>query len=183
MLIALLIGLLTTKSAIAADLEQHTDYSGYFYRVFLGVLAHDVGGLWSGTRKEDGMDINAEIVFDRPGLSVLAGTLRPNLGLSINSCGDTTKFYGGILWEINTQSGIFLATGLGAAVHNGKLQTDDTDKKSLGSRILFRIPIELGYQVTARHSLSLMFDHVSNAGLARSNEGLDTIGIRYGYLF
>lgn len=27
------------------------------------------------------------------------------------------------------------------------------------------------------------YNHVSNAGLADSNEGLDTIRIRYGYLF
>ena len=49
--------------------------------------------------------------------------------------------------------------------------------------MLFRIPIEFGYQVTARHSLSILFAHVSNAGLASPNEGLDTIGIRYGYTF
>jgi hypothetical protein len=159
------------------------DPGGYFHRAFFGVLAHDVDGLWSGTRKEDGVDINGEIVFCRTGISVLAGALRPNLGLSVNSQGDTSKFYGGVLWEINTKHGLFFAAGLGAAVHNGKLDTDNKDKKSLGTRVLFRIPFELGYQFTARHSLSLLFDHVSNAGLASSNEGLDTVGIRYGYSF
>jgi len=103
--------------------------------------------------------------------------------LSVNSRGDTSKFYGGIIWELNFPNGFFLAAGLGAAVHNGELDTDDKDEKSLGSRVLFRIPIEFGYQVTARHSLSILFDHVSNAGLASPNEGLDTIGIRYGYTF
>jgi len=28
-----------------------------------------------------------------------------------------------------------------------------------------------------------MFDHISNGYLADPNEGLDTFGIRYGYLF
>ena len=183
LLAALLICLLAASSATAADPGQPPDSGGYFYRVFLGVLAHDVGGLWSGTRKEDGVDINGEIVFCRSGISVLAGTLRPNLGLSVNSQGDTSKFYGGVLWEINSKQGFFLATGLGAALHNGELDTDDANKKSLGSRVLFRIPIEVGYQITARHSFSIMFDHVSNAYLASPNEGLDTIGIRYGYSF
>ena len=182
-LVAFLIGLLAATPAIAADPSQPPDPGGYFYRAFFGVLAHDVDGLWSGTRKEDGVDINGEIVFCRTGMSVLAGTLRPNLGLSVNSQGDTGKFYGGVLWEINTPNGFFFVSGLGAAVHNGKLDTDDKDKKSLGSRILFRIPIEVGFQITARHSLSIMFDHVSNASLASSNEGLDTIGFRYGYSF
>jgi hypothetical protein len=182
-LVAFLIGSLAATPAVAADPVSHSDPGGYFYRVFFGVLAHDVGGLWSGTRKEDGLDINGEIVFCPTGLPVWAGTLRPNLGLSVNSQGDTSKLYGGVLWEINSKHGLFFATGLGAAVHNGELDTDDKDKKSLGTRVLFRIPIEVGYQITTRHSLSIMFDHVSNAGLASSNEGLDTIGIRYGFLF
>ena len=182
-LIVLLMGPLAGTSATAADPGQQPEPGGYFYRVFFGVLAHDVGGLWSGTRKEDGMDINAEIVLRRPGISLFSGTVRPNLGVSLNTHGDTSKLYGGVLWEINTKRGVFFASGLGAAVHNGKRHTDNSDKKSLGTRILFRIPIELGYQITAHHSLSIMFDHVSNAGLASSNEGLDTIGIRYGYLF
>jgi hypothetical protein len=182
-LVAFLIGLLAAAPAIAADPGPPADPGGYFHRMFFGVLAHDVDGLWSGTRKEDGVDFNGEIVFCRSGISVLAGTLRPNLGLSVNNQGDTSKFYGGVLWEINTNHGFFFVSGLGAAVHNGKLDTDDEDKKSLGSRVLFRIPIEVGYQITARHSLSIMFDHISNAYLASPNEGLDTIGLRYGFLF
>jgi lipid A 3-O-deacylase len=49
--------------------------------------------------------------------------------------------------------------------------------------VLFRIPIEVGYSITAHHRLMLGFDHVSNAGLASENEGLDTLGVRYGYRF
>ena len=180
---ASILGLAAGTPAIAADPGLSFEPDGYFHRVFLGVLAHDVGGLWSRTRKEDGVDINGEVVFCPDGMAVFAGTLRPNLGLSVNSRGDTSKLYGGIIWELNFPTGFFLATGLGAAVHNGELDTDDKNKKSLGSRVLFRIPIEFGYQVTARHSLSILFAHVSNAGLASPNEGLDTIGIRYGYTF
>ena len=182
-LVGFAVGPLAATPAIAADPGPSSDHRGYFHRAFLGILAHDVGGLWSGTRMEGAVDINGEIVFCRTGRPVLAGSLHPNLGLSVNSQGDTSKFYGGIIWELNFPNGFFLATGLGAAVHNGELDTDDKDKKSLGSRVLFRIPIEFGYQVTARHSFSLLFDHVSNAGLASPNEGLDTIGVRYGYTF
>ena len=174
---------LAIPSATASDKGPDPESGFYLHRIFLGVLAHDVDGLWSGTRKEGGVDINGEIVFGRTGRTVLAGTLHPNLGLSINSQGDTSKLYGGILWEVKYPSGLFFSAGLGAAVHNGKLDTHDKHKKSLGSRLLFRIPIEIGYQVTAHHSLSILFDHVSNAYLASPNEGLDTVGIRFGYLF
>ena len=77
---------------------------------------------------------------------------------------------------------------------SGKLFVDDmtprtTDEfllgtaKQLGSRWLFRIPLEIGLCWKGRHRLSLMFDHVSNAYLASPNEGLDTLGVRYGFQF
>ena len=182
-LVGFTVGPLAAAPAIAAEPGLPADHDGQFHRVLFGVLAHDVGGLWSGTRREGGVDINGEIVFCPTGLPAWAGTLRPNLGLSVISRGDTSKLYGGVIWELNIPNGFFLATGLGVAVHTGELDTDDNDKKSLGSRVLFRIPIEFGYQLTARHSLSILFDHVSNAGLASPNEGQDTIGIRYGYAF
>ena len=37
--------------------------SGIFYGIRLGLLAHDIGGLWSNTPSEEGVDFNAEIVF------------------------------------------------------------------------------------------------------------------------
>ncbi|MGD9261841.1 MAG: acyloxyacyl hydrolase, partial [Desulfobacterales bacterium] len=84
---------------------------------------------------------------------------------------------------IETTPRFFFNTGIGLALHNGELDTSDSDKKSLGTRLLFRIPFEFGYQLTRHHSLSLMFDHISNAYLANENEGMDTLGLRYGYRF
>ena len=127
--------------------------------------------------------INAEIIFGHPGFSLLSGNINPNFGLSVNTQGDTSSLYGGILWEWETQSGVFFDLGLGAAVHNGELETDDEDKKSLGSRVLFRIPIELGYSITTHHRISILFVHMSNANLADPNQGLDELGVRYGYRF
>jgi hypothetical protein len=157
--------------------------AGWFQEIRLGVLAHDVDHLWSGSRKEGGVDLNAEIIFGRPGFSLLSGSIKPNLGLSVNTQGDTSSLYGGILWEWETKSGIFFDLGLGAAVHNGKLETNNEDKKSLGSRVLFRIPIELGYSITAHHRISILFVHMSNGYLADPNQGLDELGLRYGYRF
>lgn len=169
--------------ALADNSEPHIAYSNHFYRGLFGILAHDVGGLWSGTNKEDGVDINAEMVFSRSVFEVLSGKVRPNAGISLNTQGDTSKIYAGAIWEIETTSRFFFNTGIGLALHNGELDTSESDKKSLGTRILFRIPFELGFQLTKHHSLSLMFDHISNAYLASENEGMDTLGLRYGYRF
>ena len=178
--------LLCTLVAIpASGIESTPNRSepGWLYEIRVGVLAHDVDGLWSDLRKEGGVDFNAEIIFRHPSFPLLLGTVRPNSGLSINNRGDTSKVYGGLLWEIEMKSGMFLSLGVGAAVHDGKLETSEEDKKGLGSRVLLRIPIEFGYELNRRHRVSIGFDHVSNASLAHPNEGLDTFGLRYGYRF
>jgi hypothetical protein len=171
------------QSLQAQDSSEKTSSQSIFYGFRFGLLAHDVGGLWSHSRAEGGVDINAEIVFNRPSLELLAGSVFPNIGVSINNQGGTSKFYGGVIWEFLFDNGLFANTGVGLAVHNGQLESDNANKKQLGSRSLFRIPIELGFTIYERHRLSIMFDHISNAYLATPNEGLDTLGVRYGFQF
>lgn len=153
----------------------------WLYEIRTGILAHDVP-IWSGFSEEGGVDFNAEFIFGYPDYPLLSGILHTNLGFSLNSRGDTSKIYSGLLWEYLWDSGIFLDLGLGLAVHDGKLDNND-DRKELGSRILFRIPIEIGLLFAGHHGISIMFDHVSNANLADPNEGLDTLGLRYSYRF
>lgn len=156
---------------------------GWLHEIRVGVLAHDVDGLWSNFKREDGTDYNAELVFS-PSWQLWNGTVRPNVGFSINDGGDTSKVYGGAVWEYAWKSGPFIDIGLGAAVHDG--ETDEKnrpDKKEFGSSVLFRVSFEAGFTMGGRHRVSLMFDHISNGYLADPNDGLDTLGMRYGYLF
>lgn len=155
--------------------------AAWINEVKLGVLYHDIS-MWSGTRREGGMDFNLEAIF-APHVKFLGGTIRPSIGGSVNTVGDTSKLYSGFRWKFEHASGVFLSLGLGGAVHDGKLHLHEIDRKALGSRVLFHIPVEIGYRVGARSSLSAYFDHVSNAFLADQNEGMDTIGGRYGYRF
>jgi hypothetical protein len=148
----------------------------------VGILAHDVP-IWSRSRSEGGVGFNTEFIFVWPNYELWAGMVHSNLGITLNSQGDTSKIYSGFLWEYLWPSGMFLNLGLGLAVHDGKLETNDNNRKELGSRILFRIPVEIGFLFTEHHGLSIMFDHVSNAYVAEPNEGLDNIGIRYTYRF
>jgi len=45
-----------------------------------------------------GIDVNTELIFS-PSVVVLGGTLRPNLGFSVNDSGGTSKLYGGGVWQ------------------------------------------------------------------------------------
>ena len=151
--------------------------------VKVGVLDHDVSRFWGGNELENGGDINGEFVF-APSFHFLKGAIRPNLGFSINTDGYTSKVYGGGVWEYVWKNGLFADLGLGLALHDGLIDEDGKGgEKELGSRVLFRFVFEGGFTVKEHHRFSVMFDHISNGYLADPNDGLDTLGFRYGYLF
>ncbi|MFM1815825.1 MAG: hypothetical protein RLZ98_2520 [Pseudomonadota bacterium] len=148
--------------------------------VKLGVLAHDVPDLWSGFQREDRWaDINAEVIF-APSLPLFGGTLSPALGASINTNGDTSRAYLDARWQLELPSSLFLGIGIGAAIHDGELDPIDAGRKALGSRVLFHVPLEIGLRLDERNSISIYYEHYSNGELARYNEGMDSLGVRYG---
>lgn len=144
--------------------------------VRFGVLAHD-----PLAQKEDGIDINAEIFFS----SWTQGSweLRPSLGASVNTTGDTSQVYLAINYGGPLGGGWFLEIAGGGMVHDGELETPDPNKKELGSEVLFHLGLSLGVMVSEDVSLSLYADHASNAGWAERNEGLETGGLRMGIRF
>ncbi|MGD8273671.1 MAG: acyloxyacyl hydrolase [Desulfobacterales bacterium] len=168
--------------ALSSEEEPVDQGQKWLSDIRLGILAHDVP-IWSRSRAEGGVGFNTEFIFVWPNCELWTGIVRSNLGITLNSQGDTSKIYSGFLWERLWPSGLFLNLGLGLAAHDGKIETNDDNRKELGSRILFRIPVEIGLLFTEHHGLSIMFDHVSNAYLAEPNEGLDNLGIRYTYRF
>ncbi len=165
-------------------LQPELTFAGPFIDEFkIGVLAHDVPDLWSGFQAEpSSADINIEALLS-PSVAFLGGTIRPAIGGSISTVGATSDAYIDARWQYETPTGIFFGLGLGAAVHNGQLQLDDWDRKALGSRVLFHIPAEVGYRFDDHNSLSAYFEHMSNAYTVSPNEGMDRLGIRYGYRF
>lgn len=148
----------------------------------VGVLAHDVPGIWSGFQLERGTDANIEFILS-PSVEFLGGSLRPAIGASSNVSGGTSKAYLDARWMIESRSGWFLGLGIGAALHDGLLDPTEIDRKALGRRVLFHFPLEVGVRLAGHHSVSLYFDHISNGYTTTYNEGLDTLGVRYGYKF
>lgn len=165
---------------LVMPLETRAD--GMIHEMKIGALDHDTGGLWSGFSRESGVDTNVELIFNNDTV-IWGGTVRPALGLSVNSVGDTSKVYGAARWEIDFDDRWLFALGVGAAAHNGETAYVNRNRKALGSSVLFYFPIEAGFRVNDQTTISVFFDHVSNAWLASPNEGMDTLGIRYGYRF
>jgi lipid A 3-O-deacylase len=152
-----------------------------------GVLAHGLGVFAGG--RESGSDINAELLFAPPGLVEAEGVLgrlanpRPHLGLQLNTAGETSQVYAGLTWTLRPlEAPVFLGLSAGGTVHTGDLD-EARRQTALGSRVLFRLAAELGWQLTGRLSVSLYYDHESNANLADENEGLNNAGLRVGWRF
>jgi len=189
----LLAGVLAAVPALADDDGILTDLK-------LGVLDHDVAIL--GGHTESGADINAEALFHTfipdsavDGISpALRWLLQPaeHIGVDGNTSGYTSQLYFGLTWTANLDTGgllwpnhaVYFAFGFGPAFNNGHVYAPDTSPHlSLGSNVLFHEYLELGYRITPHVSLSVYFDHSSNAGLARYNAGLDNLGMRVGWHF
>lgn len=183
---------------LAADETQKTSSQkkalwGVISELRGGILSHDVifpdrhDLRWPNPFRHDreqGIDINGEVMFLSPDFLEILYAPRPHMGLMINSHGDTSSAYAGFTWDGKWESGIFLEGFLGMAVHNGKLRNGNPDRIEFGSRALFRLGSEIGWRWDETHGVSLIWDHMSNAGLLSSkNQGIDNIGIRYGYNF
>ncbi len=157
---------------------------GVLSEIRLGAGRHDSAVV--GRRKENGIDLDAELLFASPAAFDYIWSPRPTLGLhaNIKHKNNTSQIYGGLTWEWWPLEPIFINFFFGFSYHNGKTETTDPHIKSLGSLWLFRESLSIGWQTAYGFNISAYLDHASNGMLlAKTNEGIDTLGIRLGYRF
>ena len=124
-----------------------------------------------------------EILFFSPDYLHGLKAPRPHVGISVNSAGDTNQAYLGLTWEYDFKQDYFANFSLGAGYHDGYKETPLLDRKSLGCKLLFRESLNVGYRLNKSNSIMAHLDHISNAKLCSTNEGLESVGFRYGYHF
>ena len=153
-----------------------------------GVMAHDI--TLGGRHLENGADINGEILFVSPSFLDIIGAPRPHIGGWVNTQGNTDAAYFGLTWGlpifksiVGTTDALTIYGSLGGAVHDGYEDSAPPNRKKLGSPVLFRESVELGYQITPVYSISAMVDHISNANLGSHNAGITNAGARLGIKF
>ena len=89
-----------------------------------------------------------------------------------------------VTWSFKLWRSLFFDFSEGGSLNNDThLDKSSPHHKDLGSHLLFRESASLGWVFDDHNSLSIMLDHISNAGLAKYNGGMETIGLRYGYHF
>ena len=161
---------------------------GIVDEVKAGVLAHDIGVFGSGV--EGGADIVGEVLFKSPDFLGVIGAPRPTIGGSVNTNGKTDYIYFDMTWTatvwkptLQQGDGIYLGAFVGGAVHDGRVNERDDGNKDLGTRALFHLGVEAGYQITPVYSLEAYFSHLSNADASSHNPGLNNVGVRAGFKF
>jgi len=165
--------------------------------VKFGVLAHDAGFLGG---KEHGVDLNPELIMPSPVADAWAASLpgylrwmvqpRPTFGFEANTSRYTNQFYFGTTWTwqlcsnvLQPGDGITGGIFFGGSLNDGEIVSNKSDRKNLGSHLLFREALELGYRINPVWQISAFVDHVSNAGTARYNQSINDVGARLGIRF
>lgn len=177
------------SALLALPLAARAD--GLIDEVRLGVYDHDASFL--GHQKETGADIGLEMLFASPALLEVIWSPRPIVGAMINTAGQTDQAYAGLAWTwdfahglLTADDGFYVEFSEAAGWNDGLISAPPSEqqtRKSLGSNILFREDLDLGYRLDPRWSIALSYNHISNADLATRNEGLNDVGLRVGYRF
>jgi lipid A 3-O-deacylase len=171
--------------------DFHSRDPHFIYELKLGILGHDQSFLLSHHRREKnlGVDFNADVTFAAAyHVPYFGGMIRPAMGGTLSAVG-TNLGYIDARYRVDSPFSLYLPrevffmVGLGGAIHNGNLKFEADDRKAFGSRVLFHIPAEIGWQFNHHHSIALYLEHVSNARFASPNEGMDNLGVRWGYRF
>ena len=173
---------------------------GILSEIKVGVFDHDAGRDSATKQKEmNTVDFNGEFLSvplaiatsDIPALKSLYQP-RAHIGFTANTAGWTNTGYAGLTWDWNLGAGFFTAFSFGFAGHDGQLKGSKDSKgafisdgrPNLGSPVLFREGLDLGYHIDAVNSVSIYAAHISNAGwLAKENDGMNFLGGRYGFKF
>ena len=155
---------------------------GVISEVKFGVLAHDIP-IIAADNIESGVDLNAEVIFVPIEFLPASWNIRPHIGVQANLSDYTSQAYLGLTTTHYLTDTVWGAFSGGGAIHNGERLAFGRDRKAFGSNVLFRLALEVGIDISDHVSVSLYYDHESNAFLAEENPGIDNVGMRIGWKF
>jgi len=158
----------------------------------LGVLDHNICMTdCKNADKEDGPNIQAELVFASPGVLRYVASPRPYVIGSWNTQADTSYGGFGLVWNFDIADKWSVEPSLGYVVHTGATKRPfasgspqaaefAANNVLLGSRDLFRTAIALDRRIGERWGVQLIFEHMSHGQVIGDgrNQGLDNAGIR-----
>ena len=182
-LIALAIG--TTALAAPASAQ-------FIEEARIGVMQHNVCiSDCKNADKEDGPNIEGELVFAGPDIFRYIASPRPYIVASYNTAGNTNFGGFGLLWNWDFATGWSLEPSLGYVIHDGANESPfpQGDPRSdafakdniyFGSDDLFRPGLALNRDIGENWGVQLQYEHLSHGQILGDgrNQGVDNIGVR-----
>lgn len=182
-LIALAIG--TTALAAPASAQ-------FIEEARIGVMQHNVCiSDCKNADKEDGPNIEGELVFAGPDIFRYIASPRPYIVASYNTAGNTNFGGFGLLWNWDFATGWSLEPSLGYVIHDGANESPfpQGDPRSdafakdniyFGSDDLFRTGLALNRDIGENWGVQLQYEHLSHGQILGDgrNQGVDNIGVR-----
>ena len=154
-----------------------------YWEVRFGGGAYDFGP----TTPSDfsGGVVNFEVVAPSPDFLARIGAPRPYIGTDIAISDDAIHVvYAGLNWEAYVTRRLYFGFSGGGSWNTGPKQTAASGaSKNLGSVILFHLQLSIGFDITEKLTAQVYLNHVSNAYIANSNPGLESVGGRVGVRF
>jgi lipid A 3-O-deacylase len=146
--------------------------------------------------KEDGENVEVEIISSSPDFLNLIGSPRPYVVGSLNT-GDGVSFAGaGVIWRWEFADGWAFEPGFGYIVHDGEVDNIyapgtpeatafEAENQLLGSEDLFRTTLALEREFSPRLAAQIYYEHMSHGQVLDQgrNQGLDFVGMRLLYRF
>lgn len=187
-----LIGLSVALAAIALPAQAQ-----WVDEVRLGVIQHNICVIdCDNADKEDGPNINGELVFASPDFLSFALNPRPYLMGSANTAGKTSFGAVGLEWTFDVFDGWAIEPGLGYAIHDGALNNPypqgsplgdayTEENVLLGSKDLFRTSFAVNKDFGDKWGAQILYEHLSHGQILGNgrNQGMDTLGARIIYKF
>jgi len=162
-----------------------------------GVLAHNICiSNCKNANKEDGVDIEGELVFASPGVFKYILSPRPYAVANVNTAGKTSFGGVGLQWDFEFADGWAIEPGIGYVIHNGETDPQfapgdpefialSSENVLLGSRDLFRTSLALNRDIGDRWGAQVIYEHLSHGQIIGEgrNQGIDNLGVRAIYRF
>ena len=191
-----LAGLCALGGIAHAALADDTSNRKWLEEARIGLFQHNTCVLEctdsnKNINKEDGPNIEGELVFASPKFLKRLWQPRPYAVASINTAGATSHAGVGLHWNLKLGGKFSLEPGLGYVLHDGAKEvpyprfdprnvTFNEENVLYGSRDVFRTSLSLTYDITPKIAAQLTFEHLSHGHIIGSghNQGLDNLGVR-----
>ena len=187
----------TALLAVAAMTVCQAANAQLIEEVRTGVMAHNICVTdCKNANKEDGVNVQGELVFASPNLLHIVGSPRPYAMGSVNTAGETSFGAVGLMWDWHFARGWSFEPSVGYAIHDGETKnpfvrgtpeaaTFGREKLLLGSRDLFRTGFALNRDLGENWGMQVIFEHLSHGQILGNgrNQGLDSLGARIYWKF